>query len=322
MVMHGIKRRALLALGLPAALGACATDVPAARGVDALISPWRSLPGGYLAPPTPGIGLPPRPGSGMFAKLLAPTALALRGDDLLVLDSGQGRLWRADAMLGTMTGIAGAPTGPEVSIALGADLSAWVLDPRARRVLRFGRDGRLMQTFSLGAAAPGAFALADNGATLLVADAAAARWTETRNPAGPALEILPQRDDGLRVGAVDALALSSRDRVWVLDRRAGAVHAARRDGRVETTLGSGFLKQPLAIGVDAFERVWVLEGFEPALVVLERDRAPRRIDARSLRVQQPAALAVDHRTLALADRLGGTVLLFRLGAPGATEIGP
>jgi hypothetical protein len=326
MVNTTITRRALLAWAVPAGLGACAADAPttpAPRDEATLIRAWRTFSGGYLAPPSPVVGLPPRPGTGMFVKLMSPTAVALRGEDLLVLDAGLGRLWRADAMLGTMTAVAGAPTRPDVAIALGIDLSAWVLDPLARQVLRFGRDGRLMQTFGIGAAspAPAAFALADNGATLLVADAAAAVWTERRNPAGPVLEILPQREGGARATSVDALALV-RDRVFALDRRAGVVHLTQRDGRVLDSWGAGALRQPLAMAVDEDERAWVLDGAEPALVLLERGREPRRIEARALRLMQPAALAVDRRTLAVADRLTGTIALFRLGPPGATEVAP
>jgi hypothetical protein len=324
MVTTALSRRTAL-LMLPAALAGCAaaTDEAAPRGEPPLLGLWRSVPGGYLAPPSPVVGLPPRAGTGMFVKWLAPSAVALRGDDLLVVDAGQGRLWRADAVLGTVTGIAGAPTGPDVSIALGIDLSAWVLDPLARRVLRFARDGRLMQSFGMGAVspAPSGFALLDGGATLLVADGAAATWTERRNPAGPALEVLPQRADGLRLGGVNAIAVS-RDRLWLLDQRGGAVHAVQRDGRVVESRGAGALRQPRALAVDAHDRVWVLEGFEPALVMLAPGREPLRIDARTLRLQQPSALAIDGLSMAVADRLTGTVTLFRLGPPEATQVRP
>ena len=97
-----------------------------------MLSGARPLIGGYVGPVDPGTGLPARPGTGMFFKWLAPGALALRGSTLLGLDAGSGRLWRCDTGLGTLAGIAGAPTGPGVALALGADYSAWVLDPVAR----------------------------------------------------------------------------------------------------------------------------------------------------------------------------------------------
>ena len=43
-----------------------------------------------MAPPLPGTGLPARPGTGMYVKLVAPQAVALRGNELLVLDAGSG----------------------------------------------------------------------------------------------------------------------------------------------------------------------------------------------------------------------------------------
>ena len=48
-------------------------------------------------------------------------------------------------------------------------------------------------------------------------------------------------------------------------------------------------------------------------VILLREGLPAQVfDAAALRVRQPAALATDGRTLAVADRLGAQVVLLRV----------
>jgi len=317
-----------LAAGLgAAALGGCATaDGPGAASVPAgpepLLSPWRTLPGGFIAPPALLPGQPARPGTGMFVKWLAPGAVALRGFDLLVLDAGAGRLWRADTLLNTVSGIAGAPTHPGVALALGPDGSAWVLDPQARQVLRFGRDARLLQSFRIGVVLPSpvALALADGGLTVLLGDGMGAQWLAQRNGSTLAPPVLPADADGRRISGVDGLAVapasgSGPERLWVLDRLAGAVHQVQRDGLVLQTLGRGDLLQPSALAVDGFGRVFVVDRDGQALVCLQAGMPARHLALPALGVRQIGALAVDDRTLALADRLQGQVVLHRLGRP-------
>lgn len=305
-------RRQLLA-GFAGALAGCAEtpSQPAGpRGDEPLLVPWRSVVGGFLAPPAPAFGLPPKPGGGAFVKWIAPGAIALRGHELLVADLASGRLWRADLGAQTMSAIAGAPVGPGTALALGPDQSAWVLDSVARQLLRFARDGRLLQTLRSATPGPGAFALADGGATLLVADAGLAQWSELR-PTGTATAVLP-REGERRITGSEAIAVG-REAVFVLDRAAARVHRVARDGRVLASLGEGVLKQPFALAVDRFERVFVADAQGPALHVLNT-ATPASFDTATLRVQQIGGLAVDERMLAIADRLLGQVQLFTLRA--------
>lgn len=316
MVTPTTRRRLVLA-GLAGAVAGCASEpsgnAPAASGPPAFATPWRSVVGGFLAPPTPGFGLPARPVTGMFVKLMAPGAIALRGNDLLVADLGVGRLWRADIGLQTISGVAGAPVTPLTALAIGPDLAAWVLDAPARQVLRFARDGRLLQTFRAGAAAtsPVAIALADGAATLLVADAGLAQWAELRSVGAVATTVLPARDGDRRVSGVDALAVG-RTGVFVLDRAAGLVHQVARDGRVLASLGAGELKQPVALAVDRFDRAFVVDAQDNSIKVLRAGEPTVVLSAAQLGVQQIGGIAVDERVLAVADRLLGEVRLYTL----------
>lgn len=310
-----VRRRTVLSCAL---LCGCAADpsapTPAAR-TNALLTPWRTVPGGYLTPPTPGAGLPLRPGSGMFVKLVAPGALALRGSDLLVADLAGNRLWRIDTMTQAMTGITGAPVGPGTALLLGPDLSAWVLDTPARQVLRFGRDGRLLQTFRASPGAlPSAMALADGGNVLLQADGALGQWSELRSVGVVAVALRPEREGGALM-QVDAIAVSTRTprTVFVLDRGAGRVHVVERDGRVLQTLGEGELRQAQALAVDRLDRIFVVESTLRALRVLRAGAPSIVVDAQQLGVQQIGGISIDEDWLAVSDRLVGQVVIHRLG---------
>lgn len=319
----GLRRRRLLWAALVPALqgvSACAEGpVSAAAGADAdadadtlqpALRRVRTVSGGFLSPPGPVFGVPARPGTGMYVKLTAPTAIALQGNDLLVVDSALGRLWRVDIGLNTLSGIAGAPAWPTTAVALGPDLSAWVLDAASHQVLRFARDGRLLQTFRGGSAAPApaGLALTDGGATLLLADAVLGQWAELRSVGGGARPVRPVTPSGGGV-AVDAIATAG-ETVFVLDRRAGLVHRVRRDGEVVDSFGAGDLKQPVALAVDRLGRAFVHDAQDRAVKLLRPGRPTRVFESATLGVQQIGAIAVDERFLAVADRLTGQVAVF------------
>ncbi|MBL8301733.1 MAG: hypothetical protein JNM26_03070 [Ideonella sp.] len=303
------------------ALGACDStpvrpdDTPRRPGVFA---GSRSVAGGFLVPPGSPFGALARPGTGAYVKLQAPAALALRGNDLAVADLATGRLWRVDLALGTLSPIPGAPVSPQTRLALGPDLSVWLLDTAARQVLRFARDGRLMQTWRGGPDAPSpvGLALADGGATLLVADASTRQWLELRGAGGRALAVAPGGRDPAQLRGVDDIAVAG-DRVLLLDRLAGVVHVLQRDGRGLDRLGEGQLAQPVAIAADRAGRIAVLDGQDGSLKWLTSGRPARVIDAQALGVQQPAGIALDEGWLAVSDRLAGQVLIHRLPAEAA-----
>jgi hypothetical protein len=315
-MVNSLERRGFLVAVLAAAGAGCASEpspgAPAPRD-DALVTHWRTVIGGFIGAPSDG--LPARP-TGMFVKLLRPGAVAVLGNDLLIADLGQARLWRADLASNTLVGIAGAPIWPQTALALGNDLSAWVLDTPDGRVLRFSREGRLMQTFSAGTALPmpSAIALADGGATLLTGDGPGAQWAEQRMVGGVAVFIPPSRPDGGRISGVDALALAPNGDLFVLDRLAGVVHRVRRDGLVLATLGRGELAAPAAIAVDRFERVFVVDTPDRSIKVLQAGKPTQRLDAATLRVQQIGGIATDGEFLVVSDSLAGQVVVHRLGA--------
>lgn len=311
-----MQRRHVLVATAGAVCGSGCAELPEAAAPTAAPGqplPWRRLQGGYLSPAMPSVGAVPRPPSGIFTRFTSPGAVALRGQELLVADRATLRLWRTDMTSQTLTAVGAAPVGPRTVLALGPDLSAWVLDPALRQVLRFSREGRLLQTHGVHGAlsAPVALALADGGATLLLADGSGAQWSEQRGPGGVVRSVLPGREDGSRISGVDGLAVG-RDGLFVLDRLTGAVHAVTREGRVRQTLGRGELLQPVALGVDRFDRVYVLDAQDQSIKRLQAGAPALRWTAAELGLQRIDGLAVDGAMLAVSDGQGAQVALFSI----------
>ncbi len=317
VTLLGIAALLLAGCGVPlteAALTAPPRSEAPAGGAVELGAP-RSVNGGVLAGPGAAFGMPQQPGSGAFVRLVAPTAIALRGNDLLIVDPGTARVWRADLGFNTLSVVAGVPAVSSTAVALGPDLAAWVLDGVARQVQRVGRDGRPLQTFraTQDSPAPTAFALADAGATLLLADAGLRQWLEVRGVGGVAPVVVPRTDAGETPRGVDAIAQSG-DLVYLLDRAAALVHVVRRDGRVIGRLGEGQLKAPVALAADRAGHVAVLDAHDNAVKFL-REGAPAQVfDAARLRVQVLGGIALDDAALAVSDRVAGQVWIHPLRA--------
>jgi len=326
---HAPRRRALAALcaaplgGLLASLGACASEGPAVGAMPGQPQPWRTLLGGRAAVALPGVGLPTSPsllpgtaGAG-FVRFTSPGAVALRGQDLLVAELAGARLWRVDLTTETLVAIAAAPVSPEMSLALGPDLSAWVLDPRGRRLLRYARDGHLAQTLPLPLAVPTpvALALADGGTTALVADGASAQWFEQRGSV-PRF-VLAERAATPLVGSCDGLVALGDGRLLLLDRLNGLVHECTRDGRCTASLGRGELMQPVAVVGDRRGRPIVHDAQDGSLKRLSATRAAERWPAAQLGLLRIGGIACDGDLLAVTDPVSGRVALLTL-PPGET----
>lgn len=364
------RRRMLVAMG--AALGALAgCEGPPQRPDDALPPPasgplrlrlWRSVSTGHLPAARPGVplGAPPLlgpgtgfgaggigvqtlPGAGPLVRLVAPAALALRDQELVVVDPGAGRVWRIDLGFEGFVAVPGVTATPATAVALGPDHGLWLLDGVARTLLHVSRDGQPLPSLRLAGevVSIGGFALADGGGAVLVADDSQHGWFELRPGARLARGVTPQSADGdsSLIGA-DAIAAATTpvgERVWLLDRRAGRVRVFDREGRALGSWGAGLLRQPVALAADRRGRlvvldaqdrsVWLFQGDPPAGAAPSAAAAPQRFDAAQLGLSGGAGgaggplaaggLALDGAFLAVSDRLAGRVLIHRFEAEGA-----
>lgn len=312
--MVNLQRRHWVSGALVAGLAGCGS----AATPDAVTVPPapRRILGGFLVPAQAPQGLLPRMGAGAFVRLQSPAALALRGFDLLVADAASHRLWRLDLALQTLTPVAAAPVGPRTTLLLGADRSAWVLDPPLRQLLRFGVDGRLLQSWRTGGQVPVGLALLDGGATVVVGDSAWAQWTELRSGGALSLAVLPRHGDGARITGVDALAAGAGHLV-VLDHAAAALHRVRRDGTVLASLTAPALMRASGLAVDRHDRAWLVDGDQRTLLGVDVAETGQRITtlgADELGVQRIGGVATDGPWLAVSDALSGELLLHPLPA--------
>lgn len=287
---------------------------PAPHSGAATVTPWRTINGGFLGGPSPLTGVPVRPGVGAYVRLVAPTAVAVRGNDVLIVDSGAARVYRYDIALNALITIGNAPATPETRVALGPDLSAYVLDTAARRLLRFGRDGRLLQTFRTDAAAtPADFALAEDGVSIQMIDRTQMQVALLTSVGASVLPLRPERADDPRVGALAAIAIG-RAGTYLLDAGAGLVHLIDREGRVLRSFGHGQLELPGSLAVDRFERVYVTEPAARAIKVFRDGALVQTLTAADLHLPGIGAIAIGDPLLAATDRDSGQVSLLTLRA--------
>lgn len=306
----------------------------------AVLQHWRTISTGQIAAPAGAFGVPSLPGlpslpapmGGAPIRLVGPVALALRGGSLLVADAGLGRLIRIEPNLPAWTvlpPVAGLAISPRTVVALGTDASLWALDGPSRMLLNLSAGGQVIRRVDLGAAglgSPVGFALAGFGQRIVVADDSRGRWVELRG--GLLVEPMPMPGDAATdprsdavdaVDATDAIAAST-DRIYLLDRRRARVRVvALADGRSLQTLGEGELRQPVALAADARGRLAVLDAQDGSVHLHVPGQPVLRLGAAELRVRLPVALAMDDGWLAVADRSGGVVQLFRVLEGRAAE---
>lgn len=291
--------------------------LPAAPAGKATITPWRTVNGGFLGAPSALTGVPVRPSVGAFVRLVAPHAVAVRGNDVLIVDSGAGRIYRYDIALNTLMPLPGAPATPQTRVALAPDLSAYVLDVTARQVLRFARDGRLLQTFRPDVAfTPADFALGNDNVSLQLIDRTTRQLVLLTQVGASVLPLRPAREDGSVSEAAAAIAVG-RAGTYLLDATAGVVDVVDRDGRVVQTFGKGELTLPNALAVDRFERVYVSEPAARSVRIFRGGALVQTLTPAELRVTSIGAVATADNLFAVSDPENGQVALHLLGTEAA-----
>lgn len=282
-----------------------------------LLVPLQVIAAARLAPGVDRTGTPlPRSGVAPLTSFIQPAAVAMAGNDFYIADSGARRLYRLDAALASMAVVQSAPVALGVRIAVGHDFSLYVLDPRARAVLRLSRDGRVLARYadSVNLSQPVAFAIDAARGDVLVADRLFNLLVEFHPLAG-ARQVIPLRgDDRNRVMSVVAIALAGGT-IQVSDALCRCVHVVDREGRVRESFGHGELDQPGAIAVDRHARTFVADAFRNSLKVFIAGRLVYEASAATLGVAQISDFAVDEDRLVVADGVGARVVVLRIAAP-------
>ncbi len=305
----------LLAASIGGANAADAQPAATAR----LLTPALSLQGAHLSSGLHPTGIPAmHPVFGGFQRFIRPAAVAGRGPDTYIADIGSGAVYRFDSRFNVMVALPGLRAQTGIQLYLGNDLSLYVLDQAARRVLHYARSGQLLATFSddLNLGKPVDVALDAARGRVLVADGLHNHLVAF-HPLGRAATVIHLRSGaGERIFGIAAIAVSG-DSIFLSDPMCGCIAQLSPDGAVLGTFGQHEVQQPGPIAVDRDQRVFVVDAFDGSLKVFLRGELIHDIPAGELGLQQISDVWIDDGGIILSDGIGAGVKFMRLAPASA-----
>jgi sugar lactone lactonase YvrE len=261
-------------------------------------------------------------GAGPFTPLRMPVAVAAAGPDLYVADAGPGALLRIDPVALRMVQLTARPFVPGTRLAVDLDGSVYVLDPVSRRIQRFGRDGRLLQTFNADATVASLRDLVPDPARgRLVGVDSLNRQLVAFRPLGGAFELLALRGEPrYTLQSLDALAVAA-DALYAIDARCGCLARIAFDGRVLETFGHGELRRPERLAADRDGRLYVSDRADRTIKVFRGARLLESIELARFAILEASDLAFSEGWLYVADAPGGQVRMLRVQPPAKASTG-
>ena len=286
---------------------------PAKQSASApeLLAPGQTFTGGWLTNKLDANGFPlPGPTQG-FSALVSPTALAVRGTDLYVADSGTRKLYRLDTVTQTMSVMPGIVALPWTQMQVGSDHSLYVLDPMRLTILHFSRG--LQPLRSLGDPAAtislSGFVLDVPLGQIVASDRISQRLVMFSPIGGPAMLL----DSGIKgeFRALGALATDGHT-IYAVDGACFCISALDEAGRGKERIGQGVLAQPRALAADRYGHIFVADAGDRTLKVFLQGKMIANYPVQTLRLIEISALAVDEDVLYVADSGGSKILSFRI----------
>jgi hypothetical protein len=288
----------------------------AQRSGPVTLTPWQQLAGARLVARTDATGVPlPGTGAQPLIRFLRPSAIALVGGELYVVDSGLARVFHVMIATETMNALPDAAAQLGVRVRAGSDRSLYLADPVQRSVLRYAPSGRLLQTLSAPTAIlgrPGDLALDERRGLVLVGDVSFNQLVILPLLGGAAYPLLPQ-GPGPRLSKLEGVA-SGADGFYASDTLCRCVLLYAPNGSLLGTFGQDTLRLPGAIAVDRDERVFVADRGDNTIKVYGAGRQIAVVSGAQIGAAQIADLSVDAGALAVADGTGAQVLLLRVQA--------
>ena len=242
------------------------------------------------------------------------TAVGARGTFLYVFDAGRQQIFRYDLVRQTMTAFATYPGAKVTALAVAPDQSVYAADSGAQKVLHLSQDGRPLQTFSnpRELAQPVALALDQASGNLSVADGLY-KHVVVFNNLGLLLDLVTP---GEALGIV-AMARGPAG-LYLLDRIGRQVIVIGRDEQEQPGFGAESLKDPAAVAVDQFGRVFVADNFERAIKIFKEGQLIGSVGPDGptpVIFSRIGGLWLEGNTLYAADSLMGRVQSFTVPPP-------
>lgn len=241
----------------------------AALAPGGALTPWLSLTGGTLSVGSPGTRHTlPTAAAGRYVSFVAPCAVAARGQDVYIVDSGLAAVFRYDTTLETMTVVPGLPTRPGTRLYVMGDSSLLVLDQVGRRVLHVTRDGIPINNYSddVNLAHPVDMTVDEQRGLVLVADGLNNYIVAFHLLGRASSVIVPMTQQGTRSLSIAGIAATPQG-LFVLDRLAHQVLQLDSAGHPVDIFGQGVLQQPKAIAADHNGRVVVIDAQSSSLKI-------------------------------------------------------
>lgn len=286
--------------------GAPRAEEPLLGGVRAV--PWMTITGAPLVQVT-AAGAPLN-FSGPYTRLVAPVAVAARGNDVLIADPGLGRVVRMDLGLNVMNVLQGAVARPDTKLYLSPDGVAYVTDSARREVTRYGRNGQLLQRLRSDdlLSKPVGVAVDERSGRVWVGDGLIHQLVMF-HPAGRAVIAVPMRGGNDGPQSVAALTAGSNG-LYVVDALCPCVFRLAENGSVLATIGRGTLRQPAAVATDRHGRVYVLDRFVNRIMVFVGEQIVGYLEAPAGMPME--SIFVDGSMMYIASSLGSRVDVLRL----------
>lgn len=307
-------------------LSACAVSGPASDVAAAnrpLLTPASSITGARLyAPPGPVFGalarpVPPATVAPTYLNFLAPSAVAARNNAMYVADIGHRQLLRYDAAYMALSRFSDYPAGSVTALAVGPDMSLYVADADAGRVMHFSWDGRLLLGFSsdMAMGRPVGILLNDASGQVLVADNLYNHVVIFNSLGRPTGTLKSQRMHSL------AAMAGGPDGLYLVDRLGREVVVMGLDGEDRYALGDGALKDPAAIAVDGFNRVFVADAFDDSIKVFVDGEMAASFGAGhgGASFNRIASLFIERDILYVADSMNRRIQTFRIAPPATAR---
>lgn len=242
------------------------------------------------------------------------TAVGARGTFLYVFDAGRQQIFRYDLVRQSMTAFAPYPNARVTALVVGPDLSVYVADAGAQKVLHFSRDGRLLRTFSnpRELAQPVALAIDAASGNLWVADALF-KHVAVFNSLGLLLDLITPSE----ARSIAAMARGPEG-LYLVDRIGRQIVVIGRDEQEQPGFGSDSLRDPAAIAVDQYGRVFVADNFHRTIRIYKEGQLIGSVGADSpvpVMFSRIGGLWLEGNTLYAADSLTGRVQSFTVAPP-------
>lgn len=309
-----IGMHALAAISL---ILACASAFAATPLFTPILTLDKAISGARIGAATDMLAPPQRkPEFTGYLAWMSPAAISGRGTYFFVFDSGRQQIFRYDLAQQTMAAFAPYPAPKVTGLAVAADLSVYVADIGTQKITHFSRDGKLLQTFGnpREMARPVAVALDESSGQVLVADEMYSQVV-VFNSLGLMLDII--KPDELR-----SLAAMARgpDGLYLVDRLERQIVVVGKDGKAHTVFGEDSLKDPAAIAVDRFNRVFVADNFDHTIKVFVDEEHAATFGGSGTSpglFTRIGGLWLEQNTLYVSDSLNGRVQSFRVAPPNA-----